>query len=98
MFMRKYSGMGKFMIEENPQVAYWRKLYEGLKKDVEAYKELANERVNRYESLLRRKTDDYEFAKNYNKRIVDKLNKKSEEMEKFNELPWWKKMFFRFDV
>ena len=48
--------MGKFMIEENPQVAYWRKLYEGLKQDVEAYTELANERVNRYKSLPRTTT------------------------------------------
>lgn len=29
---------------------------------------------------------------------MEELKRKSEEMEKFNALPWWEKMFFKFDV
>ena len=72
--------MGKFMLEENPQVTFWK---EQAKKigDVKMFLEMA-----------------YEHEVDYNKRLVEKLRQKNKAMKDFNALPWWKKMFFKFDV
>ena len=72
--------MGKFMIEENQQVAYLRKEVEKLK-DLLAFNKMWTE-----------------HEVDYNKRLVERLRRKNKEMADFNALPWWKKMFFRFDV
>lgn len=90
--------MSRYFFNENPQTTYWRQKCEELEEFVKVLTELKNERVNRLKKMLRLSEDNCRFAKNYNERIVKELNKKSEEMEKFNALPWWEKMFFKFDV
>ena len=72
--------MGKFMIEENPQVAYLRKEVEKLK-DLLKFNEMWTE-----------------HEVDYNKKLIDRLRSKNKKMADFNALPWWKKMFFKFDV
>ena len=39
-----------------------------------------------------------EGAELWNEKIVEALNELTDEVRRFNELPWWKKMFFKFDV
>lgn len=90
--------MSRYFFNENPQVTLWRQKCEELKENVKVLTGLQNERVNRLKKMLTTSEDNYRFAKSYNERIVKELNKKSEEMEKFNALPWWEKMFFKFDV
>ena len=41
---------------------------------------------------------DVLFAEMYNEKIVNSLNDLTDEARRFNALPWWKKMFFRFDL
>lgn len=38
------------------------------------------------------------MAEEYNESIVNKLDSITDEVRKFNELPWYKKMFYKFDV
>ena len=40
----------------------------------------------------------YNHEVDYNKKLVEKLREKNKAMKDFNALPWWKKMFFRFEV
>ena len=37
-------------------------------------------------------------AEVYNQRIVDELNDLTGKIRHFNSLPWYKKMFYKFDV
>lgn len=37
-------------------------------------------------------------AEMYNKRIVDALNDLTDEARDFNALPWWRKIFYKFNV
>ena len=37
-------------------------------------------------------------AEKYNESIVNALNDLTDEVRQFNSLPWYKKMFFKFDV
>lgn len=37
-------------------------------------------------------------AEVYNKRIVDALNDLTDEARNFNSLPWYKKLFYKFNV
>lgn len=34
----------------------------------------------------------------WNEKIVEALNELTDEVRRFNELPWWKRMFYRFDI
>lgn len=90
--------MSRYFFNENPQTTYWRQKCEEMEEGVKVLTELHKERVNRLKKMLRLSEDNCRFAKSYNERIVKELNQKSEEMEKFNALPWWEKMFFKFDV
>ena len=72
--------MGKFVIEENPQVTYWKR--ESAKKD----------------DLLEFYRTNYELELRMNRRLAARLERMVKEMEAFNALPWWKKMFFKFDL
>lgn len=72
--------MGKFVIEENPQVAHWKA--EAKKND----------------ELLEFYRTNYEYELRQNWRLAARLERMKKEMEDFNALPWWKKMFFRFDL
>lgn len=72
--------MGKFVIEDNPQVAYWKA--EAKKND----------------ELLDFYRVNYEYEIRHNRRLAIRLERMKKEMEAFNALPWWKKMFFKFDL
>lgn len=37
-------------------------------------------------------------AEKYNESIVNALNDLTDEVRQFNSLPWYKKMFFKFEV
>lgn len=37
-----------------------------------------------------------EGAELWNEKIVEALSELTDEVRRFNELPWWKKMFYRF--
>lgn len=39
-----------------------------------------------------------DFAEKYNKSIVNALNDLTDEARRFNSLPWYKKMFFKFKI
>ena len=72
--------MGKFVIEENPQVTCWKR--KSAKKD----------------DLLEFYRTNYELELRMNRRLAARLERMAKEMEAFNALPWWKKMFFKFDL
>lgn len=41
--------------------------------------------------------DEYRaVAENYNGKIFESLNDLTEEIKRFNSLPWYKKMFYKF--
>lgn len=42
--------------------------------------------------------DMCEFQKEVIQNLVKKTTRLKMEMKSFNDLPWWKKMFFKFDV
>lgn len=43
--------------------------------------------------------DEYrEVAENYNRKIVDSWNDITDEARQFNSLPWYKKMFYKFEI
>ena len=37
-------------------------------------------------------------AEKYNESIVNALNDLTDEVRRFNSLPWWRKMFYKFKV
>ena len=39
-----------------------------------------------------------QVAEKYNESIVNTLNDLTDEVRQFNSLPWYKKMFFKFEV
>lgn len=57
--------------------------------------ELWKEKAFKTEELF----DKYrEFAELYNATIVKSLNDLTDEVRNFNSLPWWRKMFYKFDI
>ena len=55
--------------------------------------ELWKEKVITIKSLF----DQYRsVAEKYNESIVNTLNDLTEEVRRFNSLPWWRKMFYKF--
>ena len=69
---------------ENPQVTFWRERYEHLKEE--------------HFKLL----DDYESVSDsidYTKYQSDLIKGRTEEAFRlFNSLPWWRKMFYKFNI
>lgn len=59
---------------------------------------MCRERVAKIEEELKQAMTNLDFTRDYNEVIVRELNRKNEEMEHFNALPWWKRMFFKFDL
>ena len=47
---------------------------------------------------MRYENKNPQFAHQYNKMIVDSLNEMAEAIEEFNSLPWYKKMFYKFEL
>ena len=56
------------------------------------------EKIEEQEKKIKELDAHNQFACQYNKMIVDSLNEISEELEEFNSLPWYKKMFYRFKI
>lgn len=56
------------------------------------------EKIEEQEKKIKELDAHNQFACQYNKMIVDSLNEISEELEEFNSLPWYKKMFYQFKV
>lgn len=56
------------------------------------------EKIEEQEKRLKELDANNQFAHQYNKMIVDSLNEISEAIEEFNSLPWYKKMFYKFEL
>jgi hypothetical protein len=90
--------MGKFMIEENPQVTFWKEECERAKMKLSGWVELYKEKLEFFSKRMKdreRMVDSLREDKDQCRRIKERLER---EMKDFNALPWWKKMFFKFDV
>ena len=76
--------MSKFVCEENPQVTLWRQKCEKLEEENKKLKELCE--------WLREKNAEYFNSKRRCRIIFE------ERFKEFNRLPWYKKLFFRFEI
>ena len=56
------------------------------------------EKIEEQEKKIKELDAHNQFACQYNKMIVDSLNEISEELEEFNSLPAYKKMFYMFKI
>ena len=56
------------------------------------------EKAKLYEYLKKFLDMAYNHEVDYNKKLVEKLREKNKAMKDFNAFPWWKKLFFRFEV
>lgn len=50
--------------------------------------------LNKIEALER----ELEFATRYNDMLIRQYNTMSEQVDTFNSLPWYKKIFYKFNV
>ena len=86
--------MTRYYFNENPQVRYWRGKYEKVVSDwdnmVDNYNAMVD-KIEKYECDF----DDFIEGR---KRLWEKLDDYRNEVELFNSLPWYKKMFFKFKI
>ena len=79
---------------ENPQVTYWRNKYEKVVSDwdnmVDDYNSMVD-KIEKYECDF----DDFIEGR---KRLWGILDDYRNKIESFNTLPWYKKMFYKFDT
>ena len=83
---------------ENPQVTVWREKCEQYEKLVKGTEKVRNFNVELLEKRLKGYNEDYNLLLKENKGLKKDIERLVNEIEKFNELPWWKKIFFQFGM
>lgn len=56
------------------------------------------EKIEEQEKRINELLNNYDFACQYNKIIVESLNSLTDEIREFEQLPWYKKMLYRFKL
>ena len=83
--------MSRYYHNENPQVDYWIKKCELLEKELDMVRKTTEENDERFRLTIKYWGASFE-------EICTKKDKLKEEMKSFNSLPWWRKMFFKFEI
>lgn len=86
--------MSRYYFNENPQVTYCRNKFEKAVSDwddiVDKYNSMVDT-IEKYECVF----EDFIEGR---KELWEKLDNYRNKIKSFNSLPWYKKMFFKFDV
>lgn len=80
---------------ENPQVEYWKDKFEKLKSENLTLHARIEELVHDVKKQSSFRQDEYRRYRDWKKELESELN---DEIEKFNSLPWYKKMFYKFKL
>ena len=75
--------MSRLYFNESPQVTLWREKCEKLQEELDCA-------IDQLETLA--------CCKYYAEKRLEEEKNKVEQMIRFNTLPWWKKMFYKFEV
>lgn len=90
--------MSRFIYPENPQVTYWREKCEALQATLEQErkgdKSYLLEMFEKKIAVLSELLDDERQEK---EELKQKLIELREDIEVFNSLPWYEKIFHKFD-
>lgn len=93
---------------ENPQVSYWKQKYEDLQEKYDSMLDYSNKNLLNFKEendSLRMKLKEEQAATRDCERLQakldmanEKIDELQEDMEFFNSLPWYERMFHKFDV
>ena len=93
---------------ENPQVSYWKQKYEDLQAKYDSMLDYSNKNLLNFKEendSLRMKLKEEKAATRECERLQakldmanEKIDELQEDMEFFNSLPWYERMFHKFDV
>ena len=86
--MRQQRIMSKFVYEENPQVEFLKEKCEKLEEENKELKEHFKELQSLVDYSRERAEGAWEMYESRERRF-------EEWVEKFNSMPWWKKMFYK---
>ena len=90
--------MGKFVIEENPQVTYWKEECERERLKLSEWARLYREKSDFFNKWMRDREKMIDCLKENEGFLRRRRDRLESMMRDFDALPWWKKMFFKFDV
>lgn len=93
---------------ENPQVSYWKQKYEDLQAKYDSMLDYSNKNLLNFKEendSLRMKLKEEKAATRDSERLQakldianEKIDELQEDMKFFNSLPWYERMFHKFDV
>lgn len=91
----KKDNMGRYDYQENPQVLYWKEQCETLREKLERANTVLAESLEKKGELLVESLVD-EVHENENLR--QQLKELKEDICSFNQLPWYEKLMYKFEI